>query len=106
VLPDPPQFGDPLTEEQMLLPGASTSNQDAAFEKFDSTSLFVVLPTVMADEMQPGALVESDQPSFPDAMTVAMPTPRSLSTTGFVTWLSQVLKFRPPPMLMFAAAMA
>ena len=40
----------------MLLPGASKDKKSALLEKSDTTSVFVVLPTLTALPMQPGEL--------------------------------------------------
>ncbi len=67
----------PGTEELIAEPGANKSTIDALFEKFDTTSLFVVEPTVTAVEMHPGAPTAFVKLSFPEAITVAMPALRS-----------------------------
>ena len=44
----------PGTAETMFVPGASKDRKDALFELLFTTSLFVVLPTLMAEEMHAG----------------------------------------------------
>ena len=73
--PKPP----PGKDELMDSPGARSDKKDATFEKLDTTSFLVVEPTLIAVEMHPGALIELVESSFPDAITVAMPTERRLS---------------------------
>jgi hypothetical protein len=60
----------------MLCPGASKDRKDALFEKLLTTSLFVVLPTLMAEEMHAGWLIASVNPLFPDAIADAIFTER------------------------------
>ena len=56
----------PGTAAKMLLPGASRSTSVAWLEKPETVSALVVLPTVTAVEMQPGALTSPSTPSLPD----------------------------------------
>ena len=46
----------PGRAETMLVPGASKDRKDALFEPLFTTSVFVVLPTLMAEEMHAGWL--------------------------------------------------
>ncbi len=70
----------------------------------------VVLPTLIAEEIQPGAPMLFLYPSFPAEMTVAMPTDRRLSIAAFdetfaasqAAWL----KYCPPPRLILTAAIS
>ena len=62
------------TDEIMLPPGANKSSIPAELLNDDTESLFVVEPTLIAEEIQAGALIESENPLFPDAITVAIPT--------------------------------
>src|SRR5262245_21685580 len=50
--PKPP----PVTDEVIDTPGAKRDMKEAVFEKDATTSPFVVAPTLIADEIQPGAL--------------------------------------------------
>jgi hypothetical protein len=56
----------------MLVPGASKDRKNALFELLLTTSLLVVLPTLMADEIHAGWAMASVNPSFPEATTEAM----------------------------------
>ena len=76
--------------------------KDAAFEYDATTSAFVVAPTLIADEMQPGALRAFVKPLLPPATTVAMPTDLRLSMIAFVGSPSQGTVEVPPPRLRFA----
>jgi hypothetical protein len=96
--PNPP----PATEEVIDDPGARTDTKDAMFEYDASASAFVVAPTLIAEEMHPGALTEFVDPLLPAAMAVAMPADRRLSMIGFVGSPSQGEVDRPPPRLRFA----
>lgn len=49
------------------------------FENEETTSDLLVEPTLIAVEMQAGAPIPLLLPSFPDAITVAIPTERRLS---------------------------
>src|SRR5688500_16342586 len=63
----------PGTDDVICEPGASRLRKEAALEKLETSSIFVVDATDTADEMQPGELSASPKPSLPDAITVAMP---------------------------------
>ena len=64
-----------------------------------------VEPTLTADEVHAGALMEVFDPSFPLAATLAMPTERRLSMAGlYGCSSSQVDENRPSPTLRFTAA--
>src|SRR5687767_2556399 len=89
----------------MLLPGASSSTSGDEFDRLATRSVLVVLPTVMADEMQLGALTAVAEPSLPDEMTVAMPDERRLSIAALRESVSQLAVNRPPPRLMFTDEM-
>ena len=56
----------------MLVPGASRSTTAALSELGFTVSVFVVLPTVIAVEMQPGAPTPVLEPPLPDEITVAI----------------------------------
>src|SRR5712691_12692252 len=77
---------------------------DDTFEYEATTSAFVVAPTLMADEMQPGELMAFVAPSLPAATTVAILTDRRLSMMGFIGSPSQGEVKVPPPRLRFAEA--
>src|SRR5688572_15598922 len=104
----PKPFGGVSREEVIDTPGASRFKNDAEFEKFATTSVLDVAPTLTAVEMQPGADMLFVNPSLPDEMTVAMPAARRLSMNALVDafWASQLdcEKNWPPPRLMFTAA--
>ena len=53
----------------------------------------------MADEIQAGAEMEPQEPLFPLAMTVAIPTARRVSIIAFSGSLSQLELYTPPPRL-------
>jgi hypothetical protein len=91
----------PGTEEFMLEPGARRCKKEAELENDDRVSDFVVEPTLTALDIQPGLLMESLKPLFPEAITVAIPADLRLSIIAFGGCVSQLLKKRPPPMLMF-----
>ena len=74
------------------------------FEKDETPSVFVVEPTLTAVETQAGALREFDDPPFPEAATVAIPTDLRLSMIGLYGSPSQFDEKRPSPRLRFAAA--
>ena len=76
------------------------------FEKDETPSVFVVEPTLTAVETQAGALREFDDPPFPEAATVAIPTDLRLSMIGLYGSPSQFDEKRPSPRLRFAAAKA
>ena len=60
-----------------LPPGAKRLRNGATFEKNDTPSVLVVEPTLIAEEMHPGAEIAETKPSLPEAMAVATPTARS-----------------------------
>jgi hypothetical protein len=60
----------------MSVPGASKDRKKALFEPLLTTSVLVVLPTLMADEMHAGCSMPSVNPSFPDAIADAIFTER------------------------------
>ena len=101
-------------DDVIHLPGAIRFRNEALLLKADTAFAVVeklpssTEPTLTADDMQPGAPIEPVNPSFPEAITVAMPIDRRLSIavfTGAFT-VSQVdwRKYRPPPRLMFTEA--
>src|SRR5262245_9942894 len=94
----------PGTDEVMTPPGARRLRIGALLEKFATKSDFVVAPTLMALEMQAGAEMPSAKPSFPEAMTVAMPTERRLSIIAFLGSVSREVENLPSPRLMLIAA--
>jgi hypothetical protein len=100
--PNPP----PGTEELMEDPGAKSERKVAEFEELETASDLVVFPTLIAVEMQPGALRLSVNPSFPDAAAVAIPTDRKLSIAAFLAAcpLSHGEVNLPPPKLRLTAA--
>jgi hypothetical protein len=73
----------------MLLPGASRDKKSALLEKEDTSSDFVVLPTLMAVEIHAGEVIDVVEPLLPEEMTVAIPAVRRLSITGLNEDLSQ-----------------
>ena len=91
----------PGTEEFMLEPGARRCKKETELENDDKVSDFVVDPTLTALDIHPGLLMESVKPLFPEAITVAIPTDLRLSIAALRESVSQLLKKRPPPMLMF-----
>lgn len=91
----------PGTEEFMLEPGARRCKKEAELENDDSVSDFVVEPTLTALDIQPGLLMESVKPLLPEAITVAIPADLRLSIIALRESVSQLLKKRLPPMLMF-----
>ena len=93
----------PGTDEVMLVPGASRSTTAALSEEAFTASALVVLPTVTAVVMQPGAPTPVLEPPLPDATTVAMPAARSWSMSPLRESASQVAAL-PPPRLMLTAA--
>src|SRR6266849_9354963 len=77
--------------------------KEATFENDAMTSDFEVAPTLMADEMQPGALRALVNPLLPAAMAEAMPADRRLSMIGLVGSPSQGEVYPVlPPRLRFA----
>ena len=74
----------PGTDEVMLLPGACSVSAADSLEKLEMASLSSVEPTLTAVEMQPGEEMPSEEPLLPAAMTVAMPTARSLSMAALM----------------------
>ena len=76
--------------------------KNAMFEYDATTSALVVAPTLIADEMHPGALTEFVDPLLPAAMAVAILADRRLSMIDFVGSPSQGELERPPPRLRFA----
>src|SRR5262245_57979874 len=77
---------------------------EATFENDATTSDFDVAPTLMADEIQPGALSALVNPLLPAAITEATPDDRSVSMIGLVGSLSHgEVKPDVPPTLSFAA---
>jgi hypothetical protein len=67
-----------------------------------------VEPTLIADEMQPGALRAPVYPLLPAAITTAMPNERNWSMAAFRAAFSEshtvCFSYRPPPRLIFTAA--
>ena len=76
------------------------------FENNETPSVFVVEATLTAVEMQAGALMAFDDPSFPEAAMLAIPTDLRLSMIGLYGSLSQFDEKRPSPRLRFADAKA
>src|SRR5262245_65909203 len=70
-------------DEKIDEPGAKRDKKDTEFEKNEIKSVFVVEPTLTAVEMHPGAPMESMNPSFPEAATVAISKERKLSIAAF-----------------------
>jgi hypothetical protein len=119
-VPPPAAKPPPGTDESMREPGASSDRKDALFEKGMTRSAerppepSLVAPTLIAVEMQAGksrALKKStlSSASFPEAITVAMPTDARLAMAFVIAGIaaSQNEKKGTParPMLRFAAAM-
>src|SRR4051794_20164731 len=95
----------PGTDELIEDPGAHRSSSVPEFENEDTVSVFVVEPTVIAVEMQPGVETPVEAPSLPAAIAVAMPADRRLSIAAFRLSASQaVFVGVPPPRLMFTEA--
>src|SRR4030095_11189129 len=100
----------PGIEERIQRQGASSERNEALLEKLETASATVpsdpssVEPTLIAVEMQPGALRALVKPSFPAAITVAIPTERRLSMATLRGSLSQLEKNCPPPRLMLTEA--
>ncbi len=72
----------------IALPGASRLRNEALFENDDTTSLFVVDPTLTAVEIQPGNPIELVYPLFPLAITVAMLADLNVSMAALVDGLA------------------
>src|SRR3954468_13237697 len=91
----------------MLRPGASSDRYDAMFVKDGSVALEpLVAPTLIADEMHPGELIPTREPSLPAATTVAMPLAFSALIDAAIDALLAshgVVCGLPSPMLMFTA---
>ena len=108
-VPLAPTKPPPGVDEVIELPGASSLRNGATFVNDDMTSDFVVDPTLMAVEMQPGDDIAFGKPSLPDATTVAIPTERNWSIAALVDPLfashTDSLVNDPPPRLMFTDAM-
>jgi hypothetical protein len=100
----------PGIEELIHRPGASRERKGALFEKGEIASAVVpnepssVEPTLTAVEMHAGKLSAEEKPSFPEAITVAIPTERRLSMATLRGSVSQFEEDRPPPMLMLTEA--
>lgn len=98
----------PGTEETMPWPGANRDRKAAEFENAEIASAFVVDPTLTAVEMQPGALMALVNPSFPDAITVAIRAERRLSIAAFIPAFARSqaawLVNPPPPKLILTEA--
>jgi hypothetical protein len=77
------EYEPPGTDEIIECPGANRLRIEALFEYDAIASALVVAPTLMADEMQAGAEILLVKPSFPEAITVAMPTDRNASMAAF-----------------------
>ena len=71
----PPPGTDEVTEE----PGAKSVMKEATFEKEETAFESVAEPTLTAEGMQAGPLMAFVKPSFPEAITEAMPADRRLS---------------------------
>jgi hypothetical protein len=107
-VPDKDAKPPPGTDETMEDPGAKRERNEAEFENEETTSLFVVDPTLIALEIHAGSLIPLAA-LLPAATTVAMPAERRVSTIAFVGPLSVSHAAEevctPPPRLMFTAAM-
>ena len=77
---------------------------DDTFENEATASVFVVAPTLTADEMHPGTLIALVAPALPAAMTVAMPANLRLSMIGLCGCESQFVVDVAPPRLRFTEA--
>jgi hypothetical protein len=108
----PAKFANPPPgiEELIHRPGASKERKGALFEKGQIASAVVpsepssVEPTLTAVEIHAGALIARGCPSFPEAITVAIPTDRRLSIAILRASESQLEENDPPPMLMLTEA--
>jgi hypothetical protein len=101
-------YPSPGTEEFMFVPGARRDRKEAEFEPVVGSeyivSSFVVLPTLIALEIQAGLPIESVKAALPEAITVAIPADLRLSIISLWGSLSQLLKYCPPPRLIFTEA--
>src|SRR5262249_22060191 len=98
----------PGTEERIEDPGASSESWGDMSEKSETSSSFVVEPTLTADEIQAGNARAAGSPSFPAATLVGMPTDRRLLMRAVIcgSSVSQAEVKASPPRLMLAAAIA
>src|SRR5512145_1561331 len=87
----------------MFSPGAKSVRNGATFENQETSSVGPVDPTLTAVGTQPGAAIEFEDPSFPDAAMVAMPAARRLSMIGLWMSVAQGAVNRSPPRLRLAA---
>src|SRR5262245_56429427 len=103
-VPVPTAKPPPGTEEVMDSPGAKSDKNGATLEKVETTSAFVVEPTLTALEMHAGAAIAPVNPSLPDATTVATPSDRRVSIAGFMGLESQIVGEVSPTILRLTAA--
>ena len=94
-----------MTDDRIASPGAKSDMNGVTFENDETASVFVVDPTLTADEMQAGDASAVGEPSLPAATTVAIPTERSMSMIGFSGSPSQAALNEPPPRLKLTDAM-
>src|SRR5579872_6893401 len=78
-VPSSASYPPPGTDEVMDTPGAHTERNGAELVNQATSSVFVVAPTLTADETHAGSDSWSGRPSLPAATTVATLTERRLS---------------------------
>src|SRR5437016_12091537 len=101
AMPKPP----PVTDDVIDSPGAKRDIRDDTLENDETTSDFVVEPTLIAEDTHPGADMLFVLPPLPAAIAVAMPTERRLSMIAFVGSESHDVVYNVlPPRLRLAAA--
>src|SRR5258706_6612404 len=83
AVPNPPGTYASGREEVTEPPGASRLKKLALLEKLEMVLSLFVEPTLIAEEMQPGAVSEFVLPLLPEAMAVAILALRRLSMTVF-----------------------
>src|SRR5262245_49262571 len=98
---NPPRTVDDVIDS----PGANRVRKDATFEKYETSSVSPVEPTLTAEGTQAGEASASRCPSFPEATMDTMPAERSVSMAGFWTSFVHGDVKASPPRLRLAATM-
>src|SRR5947199_91990 len=72
-VPSRTSYPPPGTDDRIDSPGAKTDRNGATFENHATSSVFVVAPTLTADDTHAGARRLNGEPLLPAAATVATP---------------------------------
>ena len=94
----------PGMDEVIDEPGANSERNEATLAGGETASVFVVALTLIAGEIQAGAVWASRKTLLPAATVVAIPAERKVSMIGLRGSLSHEVENRPLPRLRLTAA--